>query len=84
MSAYLDKQRNYGDRAGGPNISDPRLVRKVDQLHPEPTTPEEIESVEMLIAHYSQGDPRALAELRAMILPDTYTGTYALDMKEAA
>lgn len=82
MSAYLDKQRSYGERNGG--VSDPRLIRKVDQLHPEPTTPEEIASVEMLIAHYSQGDPRHEAELRAMILPDSHDGKCALETKEAA
>lgn len=82
MTAFLDKQRSYGERNGG--VSDPRLVRKVDQLHPEPTTPEEIASVEMLITHYSQGDPRHEAELRAMILPDTYAGKYTVGATEEA
>lgn len=82
MSAYLDKQRNYGERNGG--VSDPRLIRQVDALHPEPTRPEEVAAVEKLIAHYSQGDPRHEAELRAMILPDNYAGHYLLEMKEAA
>lgn len=79
--AHLDTQKNYGDRSGG--VSDPRLVRQVDAMHPAPTTEHEINVVEKIIGMFAR-DSRDLAELRAMILPDTYAGKYALDMKEAA
>lgn len=68
MTAHLDTQRNYGDRAGG--VSDPRLVRQVDTLHPLPNTAEEIAAVSALIPLHSP-DHRTRDMLAAMILPDT-------------
>lgn len=79
--AHLDSQKSWGDRAGG--VSDPRLVRQVDAMHPAPTTDHEIKAVEKILAMFAR-DSRDLADLRAMILPDTYAGKYALDLKEAA
>lgn len=79
--AYLDTQKGYGDRSGG--VSDPRLVRQVDAMHPAPTTEDEITAVEKIIAMFATS-PRDLAELRAMILPEDRAGTYTIDLKEAA
>lgn len=37
--AQLDRQTHYGELTGGPNISDPRLVHKVNLIPPYiPTT----------------------------------------------
>lgn len=78
MSAYLDSQRNHGDRSGG--VSDPRLTRQLDTLGPVlQNTPEELATVTRLIAHHSP-DIRTAQDIAAMILPN-----YAHEqIKEAA
>lgn len=68
MSAYLDRQTGYGDRAGG--VSDPRLTRQLDALGPVvQNTPEEIATVTRLIALHSP-DIQTAKTLAAMILPE--------------
>ena len=39
MSAQLDRETHYGEYTGG--TSDPRLVRRLHDIHPAPNTPEE-------------------------------------------
>lgn len=66
MSAYLDSQRNWGERNGG--VSDPRLVRRVEHLPARPNTPDEITAAKRQVTSRSHGR-RDLATLLAMIFP---------------
>lgn len=66
VSAYLDKQRNYGDRNGG--VSDPRLVRQVENLPARPNTTDELAAARQQVRSHSRGR-RDLATLTAMIFP---------------
>lgn len=66
MSAYLDSQRNWGERNGG--VSDPRLVRQVENLPARPNTPDELAAARQQVRAHSRGS-RDLATLTAMIFP---------------
>lgn len=66
MSAYLDSQRSWGERNGG--VSDPRLVRQVDSIHPLQNTTEELAAARQSVLDHSQGH-RDHAVLTAMIFP---------------
>lgn len=81
MTAYLDTQRHRGEHTGG--VSDPRLIRKVDALHPDPLREDEIASVEEVIRAFAKS-PDDESVLRAMILPETYQGKYVLELPEEA
>lgn len=39
MSATLDRENHYGEYTGG--TSDPRLIRRLQDIHPARNTPEE-------------------------------------------
>lgn len=66
MNAYLDSQRNWGERNGG--VSDPRLVRRVENLPARPNTTDEITAAQQQVLSRSRGR-RDLAALTAMIFP---------------
>lgn len=66
VSAYLDSQRNWGERNGG--VSDPRVVRQVDLIHPFPNTEDEVAAARHHVSTHSQGH-RDHAVLTAMIFP---------------
>lgn len=66
VTAYLDKQRNWGDRTGG--VSDPRLLTQVNRIHPLPNTTDELHAARRQVLTRSRGR-RDHATLTAMIFP---------------
>lgn len=66
VSAYLDNQRNWGERNGG--VSDPRLVAQVNRIHPRPNTTAELDAARRQVHTHSRGR-RELATFFAMIFP---------------
>lgn len=68
VSAYLDSQKNWGERNGG--VSDPRLVGQVDRIHPLPNTADEVAAARRRVLAHSRGD-RDHATLTHMIFPPT-------------